>query len=72
MSSLIEMTLARCWRLICSRASIISGGATWLAASSLTSVSAGVAEITILAYGAIRCAVITSSASSPPQAEHDP
>src|ERR1022692_5250940 len=37
---------------MCSSASIISGGATWLAASSVTSVSAGVAEMRILAYGA--------------------
>jgi hypothetical protein len=32
-----------------SSARIISGGATWLAASSVISLSAGVAEITILA-----------------------
>ena len=51
---------------------MISGGATWLAASSEISLSAGVAEITILAYGAIRCAEITSRVSSPFHAEHDP
>ena len=51
---------------------MISGGATWLAASSVISLSAGVAEITILAYGAIRCAARTSSLSSPSQASHDP
>ncbi len=55
-----------------SNARIISGGATWLAASSLISLSAGVAEITIFAYGAIRCAEMTSSVSSPFHAAHDP
>ena len=34
--------------------------------------SAGVAEMTIFAYGAIRCAEITSSSSSPAHALHDP
>jgi hypothetical protein len=47
---------------------MISGIATWLAASSVSCVSAGVAEIMIFAYGAIRCAEITSSSSSPAHA----
>ena len=49
MSSLIEITLARCWLLMTSIAFIISGGATLLAGSSFSCVSAGVAEITIFA-----------------------
>ena len=56
-----------------SSACIISGGATLLAASSGSSLSAGVAEITIFAYGAIRWAATTSSGSSScAHAWHDP
>src|SRR6516165_3266020 len=51
---------------------VISGGATLLAASSGSWLSAGVAEITIFAYGAIRWAAWTSRVSSPCQALHDP
>jgi hypothetical protein len=47
--SLIEMTLATWWAPMYSSARIISGGATLLAASSVISLSAGVAEMTILA-----------------------
>ena len=70
--SLIEIALATWWALMYSSACIISGGATLLAGSSVISLSAGVAEMTILAYGAIRCTVSTSSSSSPCQASHDP
>jgi hypothetical protein len=55
-----------------SSACIISGGATWLAASSVISLSAGVAVISIFAYGAIRWAASTSSSSSPFHASHEP
>ena len=72
MPSLIETTLARWPALMRSRAFIISGMATWLAASSVSWVSAGVAEMTIRAYGAIRCADSTSRVSSPAQAEQEP
>jgi len=51
---------------------MISGIATLLAGSSFSCVSAGVAEIRMFAYGAIRCAETTSSSSSPAQASHDP
>ena len=49
---LTDMTLARCRLEITSRAFIISGIAIWLAASSW--LVAGVTEMTIFAYGAIR------------------
>ncbi len=55
-----------------SSACIISGGATWLAASSVTWLSAGVTEMRIRAYGATRCAASTSSSSSPTQPWQDP
>ena len=71
--SLIEITLALWWALMYSSACIISGGATLLAASSVSWVSAGVAEMTILAYGAIRWTAATSRGSSPSaQAWQDP
>jgi hypothetical protein len=70
--SLIEMTSARWFLLMYSSACIISGGATWLAASSVISLSAGVALINIFAYGAIRWADTTSSSSSLFHESHEP
>ncbi len=51
---------------------MISGIATFSAGSPFTSVSAGVAEMMIFAYGAIRWAAITSRVSSPFHALHEP
>jgi hypothetical protein len=47
--SLIEIALAMWLALMYSSACIISGGATLLAGSSVISLSAGVADMTILA-----------------------
>ena len=49
MSSLIEITLARWCTLRYSTACMNSGGATWLAASSVISLSAGATVTKILA-----------------------
>ncbi len=70
--SLIDMASAKWWAPMNSSACINSGIATWLGVSSTISLSAGVAEIKILAYGAIRWAASTSSRSSPTHASHEP
>jgi hypothetical protein len=70
--SLIDITSARWWLEMNSTPFMISGMATFSAGSPVTSVSAGVAEMMIFAYGATRWAAITSRVSSPFHALHDP
>jgi hypothetical protein len=63
--------IARWCALMYSTACIISGGAPLLAASSVIWLSAGVTAMRILAYGAMRCAAITSSSTSGAQPLHE-